>query len=75
MKALPELKQDLNDPTAIDSPYAGDPAFDMHVGGKMELTARMALNGPEELSLAYTPGVARVCTAIHEDPALADVYT
>ncbi|MEZ5114429.1 MAG: malic enzyme-like NAD(P)-binding protein [Nocardioidaceae bacterium] len=75
MKALPELKQDLTDPTAIDSPYAGDPAFDMHVGGKMELTARMALNGPEELSLAYTPGVARVCTAIHEDPALADVYT
>jgi len=75
MKALPELKSDLSDPTVTDSPYAGDPAFDLHVGGKMEVASRMALNGPEELSLAYTPGVARVTTAIHENPELAATYT
>lgn len=75
MKALPELKPDLSDPTVTDSPYAGDPAFDLHVGGKMEVASRMALNGPEELSLAYTPGVARVTTAIQENPELAATYT
>ncbi|HNA99917.1 MAG TPA: NADP-dependent malic enzyme, partial [Marmoricola sp.] len=75
MRALPELKQDLSDPTLTDSPYAGDPAFDLHVGGKMEVSSRMALNGPEELALAYTPGVARVSTAIHENPELAETYT
>nr|WP_231917202.1 NADP-dependent malic enzyme [Nocardioides scoriae] len=41
----------------------------------MEITSRVALDGPDELSMAYTPGVARVCQAIAEDAALADDYT
>ena len=36
---------------------------------------RWPLTGPEELSLAYTPGVARVCEAIAEDPSLTQHYT
>jgi malate dehydrogenase (oxaloacetate-decarboxylating) len=59
----------------LENPHANDPVFDLHVGGKMEITSRVALNGPEELSMAYTPGVARVCEAIAADPALADDYT
>jgi len=49
-------------------PYAGDPVFDLHVGGKMAIRSTVALDGAAELSLAYTPGVARVCEAIAEDP-------
>jgi malate dehydrogenase (oxaloacetate-decarboxylating) len=56
-------------------PQAGDPVFDLHVGGKMEIRSRVALSGPAELSLAYTPGVARVCEAIAADPALTRQYT
>jgi malate dehydrogenase (oxaloacetate-decarboxylating) len=49
--------------------------FKYHLGGKLEVTARRALSGREDLSLAYTPGVAEVCLAIAADPKLADVYT
>ena len=56
-------------------PRAGDPVFDLHVGGKMEVASTVSLEGPDELSLAYTPGVARVCEAIAENKRLADDYT
>ncbi|WP_426245128.1 NAD(P)-dependent malic enzyme [Nocardioides sp. LHG3406-4] len=56
-------------------PHAGDPVFDLHVGGKMETVSTVALTGPDELSLAYTPGVARVCEAIAADPSMAQHYT
>ncbi len=54
---------------------AGDPVFDLHVGGKMEIASTVALTGRDDLSMAYTPGVARVCEAIAADPALVDDYT
>ncbi|HEX6516145.1 MAG TPA: NADP-dependent malic enzyme [Nocardioidaceae bacterium] len=57
------------------NPYAGEPVFDLHLGGKMSLASTVPLDGPDDLSLAYTPGVARVCAAIAEDPSLADDYT
>ena len=53
----------------------GDPVFDLHVGGKMAIASTVPLAGPDDLSMAYTPGVARVCEAIAEDPALAADYT
>ncbi len=56
-------------------PYAGDPVFDLHVGGKMEVRSTVALTGPDDLSLAYTPGVARVCEAIASDPTMTQHYT
>jgi malate dehydrogenase (oxaloacetate-decarboxylating) len=52
-----------------------DPAFALHRGGKIELGVTAPLRNRDDLSLAYTPGVARVCTAIANDPDLADVYT
>ncbi len=55
--------------------YAGDPVFDLHVGGKMEVRSTVGLESRDDLSLAYTPGVARVCEAIAEDPALTRHYT
>ena len=59
----------------LETSRAQDPVFALHVGGKMEVASRVALNGPDELSLAYTPGVARVCEAIAAEPDLVDDYT
>jgi malate dehydrogenase (oxaloacetate-decarboxylating) len=63
---------------AADSPshpHAGDPVFDLHVGGKMQTVSTVALTGRDELSLAYTPGVALVCEAIAADPSMTQHYT
>ncbi|MBK5305213.1 MAG: NADP-dependent malic enzyme [Frankiaceae bacterium] len=54
---------------------ARDPAFVLHRGGKIEVRSTVPLESREDLSLAYTPGVARVCTAIAEDRTLAYDYT
>jgi len=52
-----------------------DAVFALHRGGKVEVVSSVALATREDLSLAYTPGVATVCTAIAADPALAYDYT
>jgi malate dehydrogenase (oxaloacetate-decarboxylating) len=52
-----------------------DPAFALHRGGKIEVVPSVPVASREDLSLAYTPGVARVCTAIAHDRALAYDYT
>ncbi|MGV9764191.1 NAD(P)-dependent malic enzyme [Micromonospora tulbaghiae] len=57
------------------TPDPADPVFRLHVGGKMAVASTVPLTSREDLSLAYTPGVARVCEAIAADPALADTYT
>ncbi len=56
-------------------PFAGDPVFDLHVGGKMAIRSVVPITGNAELSLAYTPGVARVCEAIAADPTMTHHYT
>jgi malate dehydrogenase (oxaloacetate-decarboxylating) len=48
-----------------------DRTFEMHQGGKIEIHNKYPLKTRDDLSMAYTPGVARVCTAIAEDPARA----
>ncbi|MEV5174981.1 NADP-dependent malic enzyme [Streptomyces flaveolus] len=52
-----------------------DPAFALHRGGKMAVQATVPVRDKDDLSLAYTPGVARVCTAIAETPELVNDYT
>jgi malate dehydrogenase (oxaloacetate-decarboxylating) len=52
-----------------------DPVFALHRGGKMQIAKTVALQDRVDLSLAYTPGVARVCEAIAVDPALIHDYT
>ena len=49
--------------------------FDLHVGGKTAVESTVPLVGADDLSLAYTPGVARVCQAIAENPELTRHYT
>ncbi|MEO8316635.1 MAG: malic enzyme-like NAD(P)-binding protein [Pseudomonadota bacterium] len=48
-----------------------DRTFLMHLGGKIEVVSKMQLKTRSDLSMAYTPGVARVCEAIHKDPEKA----
>ena len=55
--------------------YDGDPVFELHRGGKMAIAATASVSDKASLSMAYTPGVARVCTAIAENPELAHTYT
>ncbi|WP_433007670.1 NAD(P)-dependent malic enzyme [Kribbella sp. CA-294648] len=62
-------------PVPAPDPFAGDPVFDLHLGGKIEVTSSVQVSSADELSRAYTPGVARVCTAIAEDPSLVRKYT
>ncbi|BCM69427.1 MULTISPECIES: NAD(P)-dependent malic enzyme [Streptomyces] len=52
-----------------------DPAFALHRGGKMAVQATVPVRDKDDLSLAYTPGVARVCTAIAQQPELVNDYT
>jgi len=46
-----------------------DRTFLIHLGGKIEVTSKVALRNRDDLSRAYTPGVARVCQAIAANPA------
>lgn len=46
---------------------ASDGVFLMHIGGKLEVKSKFKINNREQLSKAYTPGVAKVCMAIHQD--------
>jgi malate dehydrogenase (oxaloacetate-decarboxylating) len=52
-----------------------DRTFLLHVGGKIEQHNKHPLKSRDDLSMAYTPGVARVCLAIAEDPQKAFQYT
>jgi malate dehydrogenase (oxaloacetate-decarboxylating) len=52
-----------------------DRTLQLHVGGKIEVHNKIPLKTRDELSMAYTPGVARVCEVIHDDPDKAFQYT
>ena len=65
LRALGELK--------VDS--VSDRTFLMHKGGKIEVNSKVPVKTRDDLSMAYTPGVARVCSAISEDHAKAWALT
>jgi malate dehydrogenase (oxaloacetate-decarboxylating) len=52
----------------IEIVNVSDRVFLMHLGGKLEVNSRVPIKTRDDLSMAYTPGVARVCRAIFEDP-------
>ncbi|UYQ77033.1 NADP-dependent malic enzyme [Glutamicibacter sp. JL.03c] len=49
--------------------------FDAHIGGKLTIQSQMPLNSKRDLSIAYTPGVAKVSQAIAEDPTKHSTHT
>jgi malate dehydrogenase (oxaloacetate-decarboxylating) len=48
-----------------------DDVIDVHLGGKIEIHNKRPVRDAGDLALVYTPGVAKVCRAIHEDPVAA----
>ena len=53
--------------------HHSDRTFLMHLGGKIEVVSRVPIRTRDDLSMVYTPGVARVCMAIHHRPE--DAYS
>jgi malate dehydrogenase (oxaloacetate-decarboxylating) len=63
---------------AVDGAHVhktSDRTFLLHLGGKLEVTSKVPLRTRDDLSMAYTPGVARVCLAIAANPADARKLT
>ncbi len=58
VKALPDVK-------VLD---VYDRTFNLHRGGKISVISKISLKRQSDLAMAYTPGVARICTAIANDP-------
>src|SRR4051794_37980358 len=52
-----------------------DRTFELHRGGKLYTGLKSPIKTRDDLSMAYTPGVGRVCMAIHDDPEKAFEYT
>ena len=52
-----------------------DRTFLLHLGGKITVNSKAPIKTRADLSMVYTPGVARVCMAIHEDPSKAHQLT
>jgi len=58
------------DVPGVDVDYVSDRTFLMHLGGKIEVVGKAPLKTRDDLSMAYTPGVARISMAIAQDPQL-----
>ena len=52
-----------------------DPVLELHRGGKIRVKATMEIEGISTIRKIYTPGVAKVCRLIHENPEKAHAYT
>ncbi len=71
----PRLTEAVNAVAGARVLDATDRTFMLHIGGKIEQHNKSPLKTRDDLSMAYTPGVARVCMAIHDDPEKAFQYT
>src|SRR5687767_3613734 len=70
-----QIVQAVKDVDGVELLQVSDPTFLMHLGGKIEVTSKVPLKTRADLSMAYTPGVARVCDAIYKDPDKAFTLT
>ncbi len=57
----------LNNLKDVKVVNVSDRTFLMHLGGKISIANKIPLKTRDDLSMAYTPGVARICMAIHND--------
>lgn len=64
-----DITQALDTLPGVRVRKVSDRTFLMHLGGKLEVSPKVTLRNRDELSRAYTPGVARVCEAIAANPA------
>ena len=63
-----QIVEAVKDVDGVELLQVSDPTFLMHLGGKIEVVPKVPLKTRADLSMAYTPGVARICDAIHQEP-------
>lgn len=63
-----QIVETVKDVDGVELLQVSDPTFLMHLGGKIEVVSKVPLKTRADLSMAYTPGVARICEAIAKDP-------
>ncbi|MFJ8914102.1 NAD-dependent malic enzyme [Amycolatopsis sp. NPDC102389] len=63
-----DITQTLDSLPGVRVRKVSDRTFLIHLGGKIEVSPKVALRNRDDLSRAYTPGVARVCQAIAANP-------
>ena len=66
-----QIQDALSTIADIEVRHMSDRTFMLHLGGKIEVTSKVAIQHRDDLSMVYTPGVARVCMAIHDNPEKA----
>ncbi|MGI8467594.1 MAG: malic enzyme-like NAD(P)-binding protein [Pyrinomonadaceae bacterium] len=70
-----QIVKAIGDIDGVEVVNVSDKTFLMHLGGKIETVSKIPLKTRSDLSMAYTPGVARVCEAIAKDPEKAFTLT
>ena len=70
-----EIIETVRNIDGVEVLQVSDRVFLMHLGGKIEVTSKAPLKTRDDLSMAYTPGVARICEAISRDPEKAFTLT
>jgi malate dehydrogenase (oxaloacetate-decarboxylating) len=63
-----QIVEAVKDIDGVELLQVSDPTFLMHLGGKIEVVPKVPLKTRADLSMAYTPGVARICDAIYQEP-------
>jgi malate dehydrogenase (oxaloacetate-decarboxylating) len=62
------IVEDIRAIDGVEVVNVSDRTFLLHLGGKLEINSKSPLRTRDQLSMAYTPGVARVSEAIHDEP-------
>jgi malate dehydrogenase (oxaloacetate-decarboxylating) len=62
------IVKELNALGIVEVLSVSDRTFQMHAGGKIQVVSKVPLVTRDDLAMAYTPGVARVCMSIHDRP-------
>ncbi|HKG45866.1 MAG TPA: malic enzyme-like NAD(P)-binding protein [Pyrinomonadaceae bacterium] len=70
-----QIVETVKNVDGVELLQVSDPTFLMHLGGKIEVVSKVPLKTRADLSMAYTPGVARICDAIARDPDKAFTLT
>ncbi|MCU1676553.1 MAG: hypothetical protein JWM93_1311 [Frankiales bacterium] len=70
-----DLSAALEGRTGVRVRHVSDPTFLYHLGGKIQITGRTPLRTRQDMTMAYTPGVARVASAIAARPESAWTLT
>src|SRR3954447_17953225 len=68
---LEEIAGAMRAVAGVEVEHVSDRTFLAHLGGKIEIQGKIPLKTRDDLSMAYTPGAARISSAVAEDPAKA----